>query len=433
MIFCLDIILIINLVVAYRYFKDCVAPPVLLGGGMLLAALVSTLYYNEWQMENFLLYSVLILGFGPCFFTLCCILLKRKRNTLTKVESTLNFTLVVKPLSFLIIVAGINCIYKVILYKSAFGSFLNFSELLFAARMDAWTGDNYFHFPQIVVWISSTSTFYSYISTWLLAYCLIHKKKEFRKVQWLSIAHLFLVSFDGLLYGAKGSMIEPVMRFIFVYFCLWSVHFRGSNISFKKLVNILMLTLVFAFSFKSLTSFIGRDVDGKNNSDMLSVYCGAQIKNFDIYMHGGKLGQETHLFGGNTFSSFYVERGEKESGDTWPFQSVGMYALGNVYTQYCNFHLDFGGFGVFVISLLMACWAMFLYNRAYKQKAKINIYLLLYSGIAFPLFMSFFAANFTSVVCRLGYIKVLFYISLFTWITNKYLIKNEIKNTSLLP
>ena len=74
MLFLLDIILIINIWIAYRYFSCLMAPPVLMGGGMLAASLMATSYYNEWEMDTMLGESVCLLGGGTFFFTICCIL-----------------------------------------------------------------------------------------------------------------------------------------------------------------------------------------------------------------------------------------------------------------------------------------------------------------------------------------------------------------------
>ena len=77
MLFLLDTILILNIWIAIRYFKNLISPPILMGGGMLAAAIVATLYYDEWNMKIFHEQSVLILGGGTIAFTFYCIILSK--------------------------------------------------------------------------------------------------------------------------------------------------------------------------------------------------------------------------------------------------------------------------------------------------------------------------------------------------------------------
>ena len=77
MLFLLDILLSINLWIAYKYFKNLASPPILMGAGMLAASLMATSYYTEWRMDKMLPISVVILGGGTLFFTFCCMILCR--------------------------------------------------------------------------------------------------------------------------------------------------------------------------------------------------------------------------------------------------------------------------------------------------------------------------------------------------------------------
>lgn len=67
MLFLLDILLSINLWIAYKYFKNLASPPILMGAGMLAASLMATSYYTEWRMDKMLPISVVILGGGTLF------------------------------------------------------------------------------------------------------------------------------------------------------------------------------------------------------------------------------------------------------------------------------------------------------------------------------------------------------------------------------
>lgn len=427
MILLVDLLLLINIYWAYKSFKNFISPPFVLGLGMFLASVVATLYYDEWQMNNMLYESAFILSFCPLFFTLCCILLRQKKQQRIIVSSAFDVSAYKKPIVVLVAMSVVNCLIKVKLYQSAFGSYLNFSELLYSVRMDAWSGENTFSYPQIVVWMTAISVYFSYVTSWVLSICLIAKDKEDKWLKYLCLAHLVITAFDGLLYGAKGSMLEPIVRFVVIYLSLCYVLKPDFKINTKLWVKMFAAALVFMLSFTALTEFVGREAS-QNNSTLLAVYCGAEIKNFDIYMHRKEEDNKKSDFGVMTFSHLYQEITGKDKRGIGEYQTVGNYSLGNVYTQYRDFHKDFGVLGTFIMTFLSAVVVMFVYNRAWRNNNKINIFLLLYAPMAFWLFMSFFSNTFVNTVFRIGYLKALFYICLFIFISNTYFVKSYEKS-----
>ena len=127
-------------------------------------------------------------------------------------------------------------------------------------------------------------------------------------------------------------------------------------------IKILILFVFFVIGFKSVSTFIGRQTDDTNNTSMLAEYCGAEIKNFDIYMHGYDGNTRSKRFGEYTFMNYYKETIPGFQKDNGQFQSIGKFDLGNVYTQYFQFHMDFGMIGVFALSSLLSILSMFIYN-----------------------------------------------------------------------
>lgn len=393
---------------------------------MLAASLVATLYYNEWHMEMMLFESAFILSVGPLFFTFCCICMVKKQNLKNKPNITClkssNVDAYQKLLVPLIIMAVFNLLIKIRLYQAAFGSFLGFGELLFAVRLDAWTGEHSFRFPQVVIWMTAISNYFEYVTAWILSYCIVKKDKKYNRLISLCVIHIAVTAFDGLLYGAKGSMIEPIFRFVIIFLTFCYCNKKNFRISSALLAKILSVFIVFLLGFNALTLFIGREVT-KSLPEALAVYFGAEIKNFDIYMHGNDGNRPSAVWGERSFTNLYTEISGIDEGDIGVFQTVGPYSLGNVYTQYFAFHGDFGMAGVFVMTFLIAVISMFVYNRALRPAYKINPYMLIYSSMAYLLFMSFFSNNFICGIIRLGYIKALFYICLFIFITNRYITK----------
>lgn len=425
MIFVLDIILIVNFYLAYMRFKDFLSPAFLLGAGMLAASIVATCYYGEWKMGDMLPSSVVAIGGGTCLFTFMSYLFPLNKNSRRIIsipvlkEKRLFFVLL-----FTVVASFLNVVIKYKYYVQTFGSLLSMSELIYSARLDGWTGENALKFPKIVYWISYYSDFLLYISLWLLAYCIVFKLKK-KKLKRLAMLHLVIVMLDGFLSGAKGAILEPVFRFFVIYLMLYLSIKKMGAIPRSALLKILGLFIIFIMSFKFLSTSIGRQTEETDNSSMLAEYCGAEIKNFDIYMHGLDGNPTSKRWGEYTFVNFYKEVSPNFKHNPGNFQSVGSITLGNVYTMFFQFHKDFGMIGVFLMTMLIAVISSFIYMKAKHNESGINIFLLIYSSLAFCLVMGFFSSRFTELFFTMYYLKFLVFMLVLTKVANKYLIKGN--------
>lgn len=354
MLFLLDIILIINIWIAYRYFSCLMAPPVLMGGGMLAASLMATSYYNEWEMDTMLGESVCLLGGGTFFFTICCILFSyvfciSRLNRSAKVE--LDFLKQARMETFYvfsIIVALVGVVLKLYYMVAQFGA-LGWAELIVAKRMDDWNGDDLLQIPFYVRQMGSYTSIVAYLTVWLLVIMSISEKKNRRILRILLIVHLMFTFVDGMLSGSKAPILGIIMLFAVSFFFVFYAKRGNFNLSRKFFVRGLVVLVVLASLFRGLSMVIGRNVSERSNWDLLAEYCGAEIKNFDLYLQQNSKRRNSAIWGENTFHSFYSEINpnfERENGE---FQYVGDYILGNVYTQFRPFHEDFGIVGIFTM------------------------------------------------------------------------------------
>lgn len=433
MIFVLDIILLINIYVAVRFFKYLISPPVLVGSGMLIASLVATLYIREWRLDELLPESVAIIGGGTLYFTLICIVLRKKAPRISEPNEfdfkKYNYSFVKQFVAFLIGVGLLVSILKIQSYAFFFGDGLSISSLIQSARSDFQTGDNKFSFPFYVKWMSNFVVLCSNITIWILCVQLYSKSKN-RRIVFLCIIQLLLLSIDGLLSGAKGGAFDTIARFGVVYIIYSyarSGTYRISSATIKKMAITLFLILL---SFKSMNLVMGRDVESLNATDLFAAYVGAEIKNFDIYMHGEDGNDNNMFWGQSTFETYYKRKYPKKlSGDQGKFLFVGDSFLGNVYTQYYHYHKDFGTEGVFAVLSVIAFTSMFMYNRALKTlqaPLKINCWLLIYSMTAFHLFMSFFSARYTIGLFHWGFVTNM----IFVWLMSKWFASSINKQTN---
>ncbi|MBR4327970.1 MAG: oligosaccharide repeat unit polymerase [Bacteroidales bacterium] len=425
----LDIILGINLLWAYKTFKSVISPPVLLGLGMMLASIVATSYYDKWEMDNMLLESAIVLGGGPLFFTLSCRLFTKKVEY--KAIPFFEFQAKnQKRLEILLFLSIISCIICVILkyriYVSTFGSHLDFSYLMFMARNNIHTTEINIKIPSYINLILSFNGLISYFTCWYLSWLIIKKIRKIR-LTFLLILQFVCTAISGLSDGDKGHMLEPIFRFIIIYILCFFCYKATNKLPSSLVRKLIIIAILIGISFQGLNLFLGRYVSG-SNIDMLAEYCGAEIKNFDTYMHYPlKYRQDATIGGSTLYFLYHDDFKETKISSGKRYETINGFELGNVYTQYYSFHRDFGMVGVLIFSLVIASISMYFYNHATHSlfaKGKLSLCFFLYVMITLPLFMSFFSSNFTYRVFRTGFIRniVIFYI--FIWLFDKFIIKN---------
>lgn len=419
MIFLLDVILLLNLWIAIRFFKNAMAPPILMGMGMLAASLMATSYYKEWEMDEMLPISTLILGGGTVFFTICCICLSPlipsiNLNNVRACDCCIHVKRTNIFLGCSIVIGIIGAVWKFYYLKQTFGS-LGMSELIMEQRMDAREHTDSFLLPFYVRQMESYTSIVSHFTLWLLALINIYKPQRLirggvRKYLYLHVAVIFA---NALLNGSKGPIMNMIVLYgLFYSYCYYSFH-KNYQVSKKIQLWIVFIILLLALSFRGLGLLIGRELEDRANIDILAEYCGAEIKNFDIYMHHPTASKK---YGEETFYAFYQEIDPKYNKMPGDFQFVGNNILGNVYTQYRSFYEDFQIHGVLVMCFLIALFSIFIYGKS--QKALLepfvpNLYLFIYGTMVLALFMAFFSSKFTEIVFRLGWLRSVIYLTMF--------------------
>lgn len=433
MIFLLDLILLVNLFVAFKYFKNVVSPPILMGAGMLAASLIATSYYNEWNLNTMLPKTVFILGGSTCFFTLYCIIYecfcRSKKTTKQFVEITeFQVNRVRMFLIFSVIIGGLGCLFKLYYFRAAFGS-LDFAELIMARRLDEWTGTNDLYMPSYVRQFGSFTIVVSNFTLWLLAIMVCYNDNRVKKNKKLLFIHIGVIIFDGLLNGAKGYLYTTIMQFMVLYMFIYYAKKKNFSISRKTYKRFFIMAILLILSFRGINLVLGRTVEERTNSDLLAEYCGAEIKNFDILVHKTD-GGNTKRWGENTFSGSYKDFNPNYLRLPGEFQYVGNYSLGNVYTQYGEFYKDWGIYSGFFINALIAIISMFFYKKSQSvlnAPMALNVYLFVYAVMAITIFMAFFSNRFIDSVIRVGWLRSIIYVIIMVWFLKKYVLCYKIQ------
>lgn len=437
MIYILVFILSLNLYYSYKYFKTIVAPPILVGAGMLFASFFASLYYDEWEMGEMLIETFIIVGGGTIFFSLCCVTINKymiRRITFSRTELNCFFFNNKRMICFYIfvdILAYLSSCAKIAYLRSLFGAF-SLPELMALHHMDGLgENDSFVIMPTIPRMISSFSQVVCFASVWCLA-LMVYSQKKSRLLFLLILLHIILVIYDMMLSGSKGSMITMPIAFatLLTYF-----HYAKTGRFFLKRSFFIFLIISLIFSatlFKGLSLIVGRDVEDRDTMDLFAGYCGAEIKNLDIYLHRYPDGMLSRDFGANTFNAWYNEIGVKaKKGVSDEYHEINGFLLGNVRTQYHPYHVDFGILGVFMMMILLSTVSMYVYSKSMKlihNPLKMNVYILLYASImSLSLFMAFFSSKMTENIFRPGFLRMIIYTIFIVWFFRRFLFNNQIK------
>lgn len=334
-----------------------------MGIGFVLASLIATLYYKEWELEDFSYYSMLCIGVGSIIFTLSCILFQEMFKG--KIIACSRSYSLNKKWSIIIVCVGIILAAFVVIgkqnfYASKFGG-SSFSELIFAVRMAGRDDEDLLELPRMLknlTIINSILSFYVYI---IFAYAL---KNSWGIISYLlCVFYLFLRIYEGTLTGAKGSMLLPIIYFGIMYLFLSYLKQETIKINLRKISSFAFVVFIFLGSFRTMASFLGRENQAEvNNADLVAEYLGAEIKNFDLELKGYANNVPSENFMGYTLSTLYDDLDIKNN-ISYNFLSIGNQSLGNVYTQFYCYYKDFGILGCIFMPIIVAFFSMFIYNQ----------------------------------------------------------------------
>ena len=402
---------------------------------MLLASIIATIYYDDWSLDTMSGSTLFFIGGGTLWFTFVCIFWGKTYNVyLRNIKNDIGFRetnikRVVFFLYFLILLGIITILIRLKVYASYFGSTLDVSSLIWAAREDATEGSQKFVLPLYIKLLSIVNSLCSYFTVWLLA-LQFHCHKRHKRLVILLLIQIAIVCIDGLIGGTKGGLIDPFIRYFSIYILLLYYKKRTTKLPKPFLLKLLILILITILSFQMINMAMGRKVESTTAEELFAVYCGAEIKNFDTYIQNPSKFGKSKYWGGTTLNTFYSSLGKTDNsyGVSWEF--VNGKFLGNVFTQYYPYHRDWGGAGVFIVLLVIAYFSMFFYKKALVSiRANVmrpNIFVLLYSVMASNLFMSFFSGRFAEVVFQIGFIKIIIYVLIMKTLYINYFIKKSI-------
>lgn len=289
--------------------------------------------------------------------------------------------------------------------------------------------------PTIITQFLKLSKVFAYISVYIFIHNLMYKKFIDKKYR-IEYEYLFSVILFAPLTLLTGARMELAV-FILSAFLIWYILGNSFNINkkfeVKKYIKIIAFVATCLILFSITKDLIGRTTsDNKNAFDYISMYFGAPIKLFDMYIREPV--EQSDIIGKETFygiNSFLYNIGITENNYLihLEFRKVNDINLGNVYTAYRNMYQDFGFGGIIILQVILAVILTNLYMDIKENRKQDDIYikLIMYVMIVRVLFFHAFSEQFFNNVISINYLTLLLLLYVAKWFLTKIKLggKNE--------
>lgn len=392
--------------------NNLVRPSVLYIGGFWVCALVALLMKKEWGIEKICLTTVYYFVGGALLFFLV------EWHDYYRFKNQTN-----KSIDF-----DDNSKFRVISTKKliVFWIFQLFAYLFMAkAKMDyAGTSDisdtlieindatkfegTLVQLPFYINLPYNIATYAGFIWCALLPLYQFKSSRYNKQKKWLLI-NFITVFFGCFLSGGRQMFLVYIVAYLSFYYMCYRIQvgWKGGAIPKKMFIVLLLISTLFVSSFLSLGVAQGREDYSSSGKDIaalvLTMYCGAELKNLDDYLQKPyKQGNESDLPAQYTFNMAYNTIAQrlgstKKYGPHTPFNDYNGYPLGNVYTTYYDYFIDFGYAGILLCVLMGYIYAV-MYRKVliseFWETGKVDMWVLFYANFAVCPLLSFFSNQF---------------------------------------
>lgn len=432
LLFLLIIVITVNLVNAYLRYKTMVAPPCLFCLGFLICALEAYWWREEWGLGlHFNTFLVLLAGIT--LFTMTCLHFQKKQKGMRTFKDYSNYKLkAIIPISFLLF----SVIYYVLLYRYTLALTLeqDLSTALYVVdHTNKFDDDETIDFPKWLRWMKRIVMSFSYVFVYFSAREMFLKNTFFEKTIYILI---LLVSMIGpMLDGGRGSSVMALIAFIVIsYFFYQNRRKWNTRLNIKMFVTIIVVCVSLGAFWSSLGEMLGRESikdKGFSPAYYFAFYCGAEIKNLDLYLNESNHPKSMHSIdnekiGHETFIGFYRKfpsSSRKQMLDL-PFRYYHGNTLGNVYTTFYPYIYDFGYIGLVILTFIMAFASQYIYNKARCAdifSEFMSVELIIYSVLAYTLVCGFFSNKFYET-----FVRTQFFCDLIIWYASAWYLKKQL-------
>lgn len=446
LIYLLLLLSILACFIAYILAKrDILAPPVVFSGVFIISILVAIPNIDLWNFDmgekTFAVLSCGIYSFCIGYFFMYFSKKKFTKRVIMYIENSKS-TFISNYKLLLLFFIQIITIY--LLYQTISDIAINMGgadsltqKIYLYRKNDIMNNNEYGRLPYLVqnLLIFCKAIIYFLIYKFCEEYFILHKINK----KYICIILVYIMM--NFLKGSRGDNVDLIVSFCIMIYIFWLSDNKWKKVlSVKHICIICTCLVIFLILFSSVgLVMLGRGGQlGDTNIivsiwKQISIYIGAPIKLLDLYIYSD-FNTENLLSGIVTFRNLYAFLGRRFDIESWQLPTLFGYEfridngqeLGNVYTTFKPYLMDFGLMGVICLSFIMGMIYAFIYfSIKYKNcmygKYKY-FYLIIYSYLYTYLVKVFFVESFYKNVFSIDFIK--FFIVLY--IADKvFIIKNR--------
>lgn len=431
MILALLVILCTVLFIAYYANKrDIISPSVVFCASFVFSAIWALAYSDIWELQNMQTKTILVIAGGTIvflFFSTITRLLYEKYSSHKECEMQKSTKIYINPvikigIVILFVATLILCLASVI--KAVNSNWGNIPQAIKNYNDINKFSDDFVSIGKIP---SILKTICTAITYWFI-YFIINNYYASKKIDIYGCLIVLLGISISLTTGGRNAAVNILISIIPLLILMRrtnSLSKKKNRLKFKNKLLIALSIIGLFIAFPKVNTLLGREVTG-DSTYYLAIYCGAEIKNLDIFVEQYDNGS-FYLDNNNmTFKNFNNWLGTKlgyiEPYKFYlPFQSINGNSLGNVYTTFYAYIYDFGYNGIVWCVALMAIITQIIYEaskRSKKHKTP-SIAVLIYGYFFSSIALSFFSNKFYEQNFSAAFVQTLLTWAIFNFIIDK--------------
>lgn len=425
------ILLVFSIFIFFVYKKDVLEPSLIFSVSFLALSFMACLNARKWQLglhlNTFLVILLGVIEFFCVGYIIKKLLFKKSvcvEKSLKLIETNKYFEFIY--LFFIIVFDSIFLYFLISVVGNSFDDLSSVIESISKYNNLVKFSDR-FNTVKLPFLISNGRIFIVASGYWFL-YVIINNYISKKKIQIPKILIVIFSIISSMLTGSRTEAFFLVISGIVFYLCLLNKkNGFAANFNMKTIKNVGIVIIFMIVLFIPMANLLGRKTN-KSPFDYISIYCGAQVKNLDIFLQNKDTIVKNKIWGSQTFRSLIISYGEKIGFKGYkpyrldlPFQKVNNHDLGNVYTTFYPYIYDFGYFGMFIMIFIMSTisHSVYEYIKRRKLNKKCSLLILTYGIIVSALALSFFSNKFFEHLFTISFIKYLI-----TWILLNYVFCN---------
>ncbi len=432
------VLLIILFFLCFVIFRgEILYPPIIVISMFLLCSIVGLFRYDDWNIDEYSGFSVLLFIIGLLSFSIISYLvyILHPENIKSNIQPVLKNRIEIST-SILLIIILIYIIYDYMFYMHIKHCTSNagLTDGSLSQIINRYYNLKSYEYSKISISFTMkllnifTSSF-SIFSLFVIIHNFIFNHFKSKDLLLLFIVLLGIIY--SMLNSSRGDILVLLAETVYLLYFFWNMRSGWKkNVNGKIIKWGICVFVIFIGFFLFLTVILGRRGSIKDIDivDYLTIYISSSIRNFDLFLKN--FTSTNSIFGRETFFPlnrlFYNLFGIGEYYSiALDYNAINGRNIGNIYTAFRRYFADFGMLGIIILPAFLGGFFSVLYSKAKHNARKgiIGFSMLIFCYLSTALFYLPIEERF--FIYDLSLTKIAQYILLF--ILFKLVVQKKIK------